>query len=177
MGGYMRKLVVFTLLAGTTALMSAGVADAQSMPGEQAREIMIKATLMTFNDANLTDNYEVFDALASQPFAEQFPPEKLSEAFKPFRDQGIDISGLLGYPPVEDPAPVIDAEGNLQLKGYFETDPSYVAYDLSFVGNDDGAWRVVAINVHVAPPEDLGLAPAAEAPPPKGSNGANPAKH
>jgi mRNA-degrading endonuclease YafQ of YafQ-DinJ toxin-antitoxin module len=153
----MRKLILFTLLASTAALLSVGAAVAQSMPGEQAREIMIKATLMTFNDANLTNNYTVFDALASQPFAEQFPPEKLSEAFKPFRDQNIDIAVILTYSPVEDPAPVIVSDGSLQLKGYFETEPSYVAYDLSFIGDDEGAWRVVSINVHVAPPEDLGI--------------------
>lgn len=153
----MHKLLAIALLTGSTALLSVGVADAQSMPGQQAREVMIKATLLTFNDANLTDNYAVFNALAAKPFADQFPPEKLSEAFKPFRDQNIDIAAIVTYAPVEDPAPVIDADGYLQLKGYFETDPSYVAYDMSFIGEDDGAWRVTAINVHVAPPEDLGI--------------------
>jgi hypothetical protein len=138
-------------------LAGAGGTLAQSMPSPQAREIMIKATLMTFNDANLTDNYQVFDALASRPFAEQFPPDKLLEAFKPFRDQKIDIAGVVSFPPVEDPAPIIDADGYLQLKGYFETAPSYVSYDIGFIGEADGAWRVIGINVHVAPPDDLGI--------------------
>lgn len=174
----MHKRTLIAIFSSASALIAANAALAQSMPGPQAREIMIKATLMTFNDANLTDNYEVFDALASKPFADQFSPAKLSETFKPFRDQNVDIAAIVSYPPVEDPPAVIDANGYLQLKGYFKTDPSYVAYDMSFTGEKDGVWRVVALNVHVAPPKDLGLAPATKTETPsQGGSGANPAKH
>lgn len=153
----MHKFALALSLAGLATLASASGPLAQSMPGQMAREIMIKATLMTFNDANLTDNYTVFDALASEPFAEQFPPDKLSEVFKSFRDQDIDIAAVTAFKPVEDPAPVIDSDGFLQMKGYFETTPSYVAYDMSFIGGEDGSWRVIGLNVHLAPPEELGI--------------------
>ncbi len=153
----MHKLAIALSLAGLAALASATGALAQSMPGQLAREIMIKATLMTFNDANLTNNYTVFDALASEPFAKQFPPEKLSEVFKSFRDQDIDLAAITAFKPVETPAPMIDSDGFLQMAGYFETTPSYVAYDMSFVGGEDGSWRIIGLNVHLAPPEELGI--------------------
>ena len=155
----MHKLAVVALLTGAAIFASISAATAQSMPSPQVREVMIKSTLMTFNDANLTDNYDILNSLYAQAFAERFTADKLSEAFEPFRDQSIDLSAVVAFSPVEDPAPVVDADGILQLKGYFETDPSYVAYDISFVGEDDGVWRMTAINVHVAPPADLGITP------------------
>ncbi|MBU1175928.1 MAG: hypothetical protein KKH72_11050 [Alphaproteobacteria bacterium] len=152
----MRKLAILTFLAGALVTTAA---FAQAMPNATVREVMTKATLMTFNDANLTDNYEVFDALAAAPFSEQFPPEALSDVFKVFRDEAIDLSAIVAFPPIEDPAPVIDADGYLQLAGYFETEPSYVTYELSFFADEDGNWRVIGINVHVVPPEEMDAAP------------------
>ncbi len=154
---FMHKLGIALSLAALAALSATAGALGQSMPDQTVREIMIKATLMTFNDANLTNNYTVFDALASEPFASEFPPDKLSELFQSFRDQGIDIAAITAFRPVEDPAPLIDSNGLLQMKGYFETTPSYVAYDMSFVGEDDGSWLIIGLNVHLAPPEELGI--------------------
>ena len=150
----MRKFARTTILAGLLAVAATAV-SAQSMPVPQLREVMVKSTLMTFNDANLTDNYEIFDARAADAFSQQFPPERLSEVFKEFRDQEIDLSVIVSYPPVEDPAPSIDADGILQIKGYFETSPSVVTFDLGFVGDENGDWRVVGINVYVVPEDEF----------------------
>lgn len=154
----MRKFAVAILAIGTV-LSGPVAAQAQAMPSPVAREIMVKATLMTFNDANLTDNYEVFDALAAAAFAEAFPPDKLSETFATFRENEIDLSAIVAFPPIEDPAPVIDADGILKLTGYFETEPSQVTYDLGFVPDGRGNWRVIGINVNVEPPEEMDAAP------------------
>ena len=150
----MLRIATALTLAGLV-MFSTAAAYAQAMPSSLAREIMIKTTLTTFNDANLTNNYTVFNALASRPFSEQLPPEKLSEVFKTFRDQDIDISAITAFKPVEEPAPFIDSKGLLQMTGYFETSPSYVAYDMSFIGTNDGGWRMIAINVRLAPPAEL----------------------
>lgn len=150
----LRMIQIIPASVAFAIALAVGSAQAQNMPSSQLREVMIKATLMTFNDANLSNNYTVLNALASKPFREQLPPEKLSEAFAAFRDQKIDISAIVSFPPIEDPSPVIDADGYLQLHGYFDTAPSQVAYQLSFYGDDDGAWRLIAVNVNVAPPED-----------------------
>lgn len=159
----MCKRAFAALLAGTAFITCATGVLAQSMPSQQLREVMIKTTLGSFNDANLTNNYEVFHALLSQALADTYSPTEFSDAFVSFRDQEIDIGVVVAFPPVEDPAPFIDADAVLHLKGYFETSPSYVAYDMGFIGEEDGVWRLSGIDVQVATPETLGLAPAEDA--------------
>ncbi len=154
----MHQLALVPLLAGFAA-MTFVAADAQSMPSTELREVMIKSTLMRFNDANLTNNYSILRALAAKPFSDKFSNDDLSDAFAPFRGEDVDLAGTVAYKPVEDPDPYIDADGYLELQGYFETSPSYLAYDLSFYGDESGNWRMIGINVHVAPPEELGLTP------------------
>jgi hypothetical protein len=156
---FMRRLALLALLAGSTALMSLETASAQSMPDAQVREVMIKTTLSRFNDANLANNYTILHTLAARQFANKFSANYLSMAFAPFRNQEMDISDIVAYPPVEDPASYLDKDGNLHLKGYFETSPSYLVYELSFANDGNGIWRVAGINVNIAPPEELGLAP------------------
>ena len=46
----------------------------------------------------------------------------------------------------------IDDNGRLMLKGYFDTTPSRVNYDLDFVMSD-GEWKLIRINVDVKKPE------------------------
>ena len=73
------------------------------MPSERALEALVKATLLTFNDANVTGNYEVFHAKLSKPFREQFPPERLKRAFKEFNEKHIDFDVIAAMKPVYDP--------------------------------------------------------------------------
>jgi len=49
------------------------------------REILVKTTLMTFNDANLTGNYSVLFDKSSKAFRSQISAENCPEAFKVFR--------------------------------------------------------------------------------------------
>jgi len=48
----------------------AGATGAQ----QDAAGVLIKVTLLTFNDANVTGNYTVLHAKLSKPFRDQFPP-------------------------------------------------------------------------------------------------------
>ena len=52
------------------------------VPSERALEALVKATLLTFNDANVTGNFTVFHAKLAKPFRQQFTPERLQETFK-----------------------------------------------------------------------------------------------
>lgn len=60
-------------------------AHAASVPSDDEQEILIRTTLMTFNDANMTGNYSVLHAKASREVQAQLSVEQLFEAFKPFR--------------------------------------------------------------------------------------------
>lgn len=140
-------MIVLRLVAFVVALGIATAAWAQNkVPNERVLEALVKVTLLTFNDANVTGNYTVFHAKASKPFRQQFTPEKLVETFKDFSQNGIDFDIIAAYKPVYDPAPKVDKDGRLLVEGYFPTEPTRVVYDLEFIPSD-GEWKLISINV------------------------------
>jgi hypothetical protein len=70
----MRKHIVAAII-GTLLLAVPAYAE-NALPTEQVQEKMIKTSLLTFNDANLTGNYTVLHARLAKPFREQFSPDK-----------------------------------------------------------------------------------------------------
>ena len=140
------------IAAGVAVLVSAGTgALAQKVPNATLQEMLIKAALLSFNDANVTGNYSVFHAKLSKPFRDQFPPEKLAETFKGFRDQHVDFELIVAKQPVPVEEAKVDDRGVLTIKGYFDTQPSRVNYDLAFILSD-GDWKLIRINVDVKKP-------------------------
>lgn len=128
-----------------------GTAHAQPAPDKIGQEILIKATLLTFNDANVTGNYTVLHAKLSKPFRDQFPPEKLKAAFKEFADKRIDFDLIAARPPIPSQEPAVNDQGVLKLYGYFDTKPSRVNYQLEFI-RSDGEWKAIKINVDLKKP-------------------------
>ena len=121
------------------------------VPGAELQEVLIKVSLLSFNDANVTGNYAVFHAKLSKPFRDQFPPEKLSEIFKEFRDKRIDFDIISAKKPVGTEEPKIGSNGVLALKGYFDTPPTRVNYDLAFIMSE-GEWKLIKVDVDVKKP-------------------------
>ena len=73
------------------ALLLAGPPRAENtVPSATLQEILIKTSLLTLNDANLTGNYTVLHAKLAKPFREQFSPDRLKQVFKAFADQKAD---------------------------------------------------------------------------------------
>jgi hypothetical protein len=139
------------LVAGALALMplvAAGPASALKPPVPEMQEVLIKASLMSFNDANVTGNYAVLHGKLSKPFRDQFTPEKLAQTFKPFADAHVDFAVVVAKPPVATDAVQIDDDGRLVLRGYFDTQPSRVHYDLAFILSE-GEWKLIKLNVNV----------------------------
>ena len=88
-------------------------AQAQKAPDKFTQEVLVKTTLLTFNDANVTQNYSVLHAKLSKQFREQFPPERLKEVFKPFVDQKIDFDIIAAKTPIADKEAEVDDRGVL----------------------------------------------------------------
>jgi hypothetical protein len=144
-----RWIIAFALfLAASLASVFAQV----KVPGPELQEILIKVSLLSFNDANVTGNYAVFHAKLSKPFRDQFPPEKLAATFKEFRDKHIDFDLIAAKKPIGTDEPKVDDRGVLMLKGYFDTTPSRVNYDLAFIMSE-GEWKLIKINVDVKKPD------------------------
>ena len=148
-------MTAFARLGALVLLVAASAApvstNAQSsLPAARPLEAMVKSSLMSFNDANLTGNYEVFHARLSKPFQQLFSPRDLRKAFKEFADKSIDLDIVAALTPIYATPPSVDHQGKLLLKGYFATEPTRVNFDMDFIPSD-GEWRLLRIHVHVGP--------------------------
>ena len=160
-------LVLLSLLALVPA------ASAQNhVPAPRPLEALLKGSLMSLNDANLTGDYRVFHARLSEPFRRQVTPQQLKQSFREFHDKYVDIDIVCALVPVFDQPPHVDGEGKLVVRGFFATEPTRVTFEMDFIPND-GEWKLIRINVKVAPSADGPPVPEpalepARKPPPKG---------
>src|SRR5262249_7975328 len=122
------------------------------VPRADILEAMVKAALMTFNDANVTGNYTVFNARLHPEFRQQAPAERLASIFAAFRTNKINIAPLLVHKVAYTEVPSIDSMGLLVAKGQLETRPWRTTFDLAWRREAD-QWWLWRINVHVRPPD------------------------
>jgi hypothetical protein len=140
---------------GIALLLGVSVSSALAqvkVPGPELQEVLIKTALLSFNDANVTGNYAVLHAKLSKPFRDQFSPERLAETFKEFRDKHIDFDIIAAKKPISTEEPKIADNGVLSFRGYFDTAPIRVNYDLAFIMSD-GEWKLIKVNVDVKRPD------------------------
>jgi hypothetical protein len=118
------------------------------VPNAFLQEILIKTSLLTLNDANITGNYTVLHAKLAKPFRDQFSPERLKQVFKPFADKKLDYGLIAAKPPVATQLAAIDKRGALLLRGYFDTRPSRLSYELDFLPSQ-GEWKPIKLNIDI----------------------------
>lgn len=147
----MRKLAYLAapvFLAGILAA-TLGPSAAQSLaPDAFTREALTRSTLLTFNDANETGIYDVLRAKSASPFQETYTTEQLSEIFKVFRDQDIDLVAVAAMQPIEDGEPAFNEDGVMTLTGHFETTPQQIMYEIDLL-LEAGTWKMIGINVNI----------------------------
>ena len=131
-------------------LVAAPAAAENTVPTPPVQEKLIKTTLLTFNDANLTGNYDVLHARLAKPFRDQFSPENLKQVFQSFVDRKIDLGGIVIKQPVATAESKIDERGLLLLRGYFDTTPSRVIYEIDYAPSE-GEWKPISLHVKVNP--------------------------
>lgn len=139
--GFAATLAVFVAIALSPAL-------AVEIPSDDEQDVLIRTTLMTFNDANMTNNYAVLIAKASKQFQSQLTPEKLSSAFEGFRTNKLFFEDIVAEEYDSSEKAQIDSEGALVLAGAFKSEVNHVKYKLRFVQNDN-VWKLLGINVDV----------------------------
>lgn len=135
-------------MIGVLGALATGPAWAQALPTAVQQEVMVKTTLLTFNDANVTGNYTVLNARLSRPFRDQFDADKLKASFKDFSDRHINFDVIAAKPVVPTGDAQIDSDGVLQLRGYFDTTPKKVKYELKFI-RSEGEWKASGIKVDI----------------------------
>jgi hypothetical protein len=147
----MRSHLVGALIGALLLVMPAQAED--KVPSPVLQEILIKTTLLTFSDANLTGNYTVLHTKLAKAFRDKITPDGLKQAFKTFADQKINLGLVAAMPPVASSEATIDNRGALVLRGYFATKPSRVSYELYFLPSE-GEWKPALIDVRVKPPNE-----------------------
>ncbi|AFY39282.1 hypothetical protein Lepto7376_3041 [[Leptolyngbya] sp. PCC 7376] len=110
---------------------------------------LVKSTLVALNQANLTENYSVLQALSSNAFKANNSEEELAEIFKAIREYGLDFAAIVEYPAVFTVEPTLDTQNNLRVVGYFETSP-LVEFDLVF-NLVDGRFLIDGLTVAIRP--------------------------
>jgi hypothetical protein len=121
-------------------------AFAADIPDDDEQDVLIRTTLLTFNDANMTNNYAVMLARSSKQFQSQFTVDKMAASFEVFRKNKLFFAEVATADYDSSEKATIDKEGALVLIGVFKTDDLQVKYNLRFVQND-GAWRMIGLNV------------------------------
>jgi hypothetical protein len=143
-----RPLAAAVALLGVSMLTIAPAA-AVEIPADHAQDALIRSTLARFNDANMTNDYSVFMANASQQLQTQVPLEKMAAAFEGFRKNHVFFDDVVAAKYASHEKAVIDKDGALVLVGVMNLDKADLKYNLRFVQNDN-VWKVLFINVDVS---------------------------
>jgi hypothetical protein len=132
-------------LARADAQQKATPQPAQPVSNEQAL-YLVRAMLLTLNDANRSGNYTVLRDLAAPGFQAKNTAADLAQIFADLRRRNFDLFASALLAPQFTAAPALDGDGKLRLTGFFPTRPLQIRFDLSFQ-SVDGQWRVFAVSV------------------------------
>src|SRR5215831_4603297 len=86
----------------------------------------------------------------SPRFREKFSVAQLDEVFKGFYGMTITGDPLLGKSPIFADTPIIDANSNLVVDGFYTTSPSRIGFHLVYA-IEGRTWKLVGINVTAKP--------------------------
>ena len=102
------------------------------MPGNDKLVILITASILALNEANVTGNYTVLREGAAPAFQQQNSPERTPEIFKGLRSRKLDLSPIIVYTPKLFRAPEMNGQGLVRVTGFFPTEPERVNFDLIY---------------------------------------------
>jgi len=129
-----------------SAVLSLTPARAAEIPSDDDQDVLVRTTLMTFNDANMTNIYSVMIAKSSKQFQAQITPEKLASSLEAFRTGKLFFEEIVTADYDSQEKAKIDPDGALVLAGVLKGDAWQVKYNLRFVMNET-AWKLLGFNV------------------------------
>jgi hypothetical protein len=156
--------VVFWSVATCSAqdlLGKVGNGVRQPVPNEQVLTIMMRSALLAIGQANYTNNYSVFRALATKNFREKNDDAAVAAAFAAVRTVPLDYWSVAILPFQLTEAPSVSDGGLLRLTGFVPTRPLELTFQLIFAPEDKG-WRLDGIGLG-ARRMDSPVAPVAQA--------------
>jgi hypothetical protein len=130
-----------------------------SLPSAEVTLVMIRATLLSLNDAMATGNFTVLRDLASPSFREANSAGRLYQVFSNLMSQGGGLNAVAILAPTLAQPPAIDANGHLRITGYFPGEPVQINFDLAFEAVNN-RWRLFGLAVNADRSRKPGVADA-----------------
>jgi hypothetical protein len=112
--------------------------------------MLVRNAVTAANQGNLTGNYTVLRDLGGPAFRQRNSAAQLATTFQRLRDQKVDLSPILIHTPVFTGRPGIDQAGQLQLVGFFPTEPLQIRFRLAFQ-RVQGGWMIDTIGIGAVP--------------------------
>ncbi len=142
-------LIAAVLLACSFSLYAADV------PDEDEIKSMTDKSLLDWNKAVQKEDFSKFyKEDCAKVWQQQVTAEKLKDSFKQYTEQKVDIaSAVKDMEATFEPEPSIEKTGDfdvLTVKGYYDTKPSRLSFQLKYIEEED-EWKLVAVNVKVKP--------------------------
>jgi hypothetical protein len=130
----------------------APAAPLPNVPSDDVLLLLIRASLIALNQANVTGNYSVLRDLAAPSFKEANSPDKLAQIFANMRQRKLDLSSVLLIQPKLYRHAEVTPKGNLRITGFFPTESERINFDLMFQPVE-GRWRLLGISANAVRPQ------------------------
>jgi len=118
-----------------------------SMPSAEKIVVLLRATLLTLNDALRTGNFTVLRDVGAPGFREANSAARLSSIFANLTQQGVDLSAVAIIAPQLTEAPaILPATGMLRLKGHFPGQPVRIDFEVLYQPQQ-GRWQLFGLSV------------------------------
>ena len=122
------------------------------MPNATAAKSMVNNTMLNFKNALNSADFEAFyRTQLSDLWKAETTPEQLKTTFKTFIDKKIDLSPIFFVDPVIEPAPYMDNNGMLVLKGHYPLQKEKVSVTYELTYSREAKWGLSGINVRTKP--------------------------
>ncbi len=124
-------------------------ASKSEIPSDDELQSMVKTTLLDFNDAVLSDDFNNFHSTICQPWQKEMSPEKFRTEFQEFVTKRIDIKDIKSYDAEFTPAPTISkvvGYRTLLVEGKYQTRPKLTKFTLNYIP-EGKQWKLSRIEV------------------------------
>ena len=125
-------------------------ANVDEIPTDEQAEVLVKTSLMAFNEAVAEGDFANFLKTVSKARRESSKASDLNKTFKVFIDKKVDFSEIRDKTPKFDPGPYIQKKYGrrlLFLEGTYQTSKYPVRFDFAYTVEDD-EWKLLDIGVY-----------------------------
>lgn len=108
--------------------------------------VLVRTTLLSFNDALKTGNFSIFRDLIAPSVREQNSALQLFKTYAHLIDRKLDLSAVAILEPKYSPAPLIDASGRLIVSGSYPGPKLTIKFSIAYelVAR---RWKIYGLNL------------------------------